>query len=101
MTTRKGIIFASGAGTQRHPATLSITGRGYACLDTDTHDSLLETSMYIAKLENRQSLKAPCPKEICFRQGRIDAERTTLLAQALVKNGYGSYLRNLVKGRGC
>lgn len=80
---------------------VEIMGRGYAWLDTGTHDSLLEASMYIATLEKRQGLKVACPEEICFRQGWIDAERITRLAQPLVKNGYGRYLLNLVKGRGC
>jgi glucose-1-phosphate thymidylyltransferase len=80
---------------------VEIMGRGYAWLDTGTHDSLLEASMYIATLEKRQGLKVACPEEICFRQGWIDAEQIARLAQPLVKNGYGRYLLSLVKGRGC
>lgn len=80
---------------------VEIMGRGYAWLDTGTHDSLLEASMYIATLEKRQGLKVACPEEICFRQGWIDAEQIARLAQPLVKNGYGRYLMNLLKGRGC
>ncbi len=57
--------------------------------------------MYIATLEKRQGLKVACPEEICFRQGWIDAAQIARLAQPLVKNGYGRYLMNLVKGRGC
>lgn len=78
---------------------IEIMGRGYAWLDTGTHDSLLEASMYIATLEKRQGLKVAWPEEICFRHGWIDAEQITRLAQPLVKNGYGRYLLNLVKSR--
>lgn len=76
---------------------VEIMGRGYAWLDTGTHDSLLEAGMYIATLEKRQGLKVACPEEICFRQGWIDADQIARLAQPLTKNGYGRYLLNILK----
>lgn len=75
---------------------VEIMGRGYAWLDTGTHDSLLDASQYIATMERRQGLKVACPEEICFRAGWIDAEQLDRLAQPLLKNGYGQYLRNLL-----
>lgn len=75
---------------------VEIMGRGYAWLDTGTHDSLLDASQYIATMERRQGLKVACPEEICFRAGWIDAEQLERLAQPLLKNGYGQYLRNLL-----
>jgi glucose-1-phosphate thymidylyltransferase len=73
-------------------------GRGYAWLDTGTHDSLMEAGLYIATLEKRQGLKVACPEEICFRKGWIDAEQLAQLAQPLAKNGYGAYLLRILKG---
>ncbi len=78
---------------------VEIMGRGYAWLDTGTHDSLLEASQYIATLERRQGLKVACPEEISFRSGWIDAEHLLRLAQPLAKNGYGKYLQNLLKDK--
>ncbi|MGJ7475829.1 glucose-1-phosphate thymidylyltransferase RfbA [Pseudomonas fulva] len=75
---------------------VEIMGRGYAWLDTGTHDSLLDASQYIATMERRQGLKVACPEEICFRAGWIDAQQLERLAQPLLKNGYGQYLRNLL-----
>ena len=72
-------------------------GRGYAWLDTGTHDSLLDASQFIATLERRQGLKVACPEEIAYRQGWIDAEQVVRLAQPLIKNGYGQYLLGLLK----
>jgi glucose-1-phosphate thymidylyltransferase len=71
---------------------VEIMGRGYAWLDTGTHDSLLEAGQFIATLENRQGLKVACPEEIAFRQEWIDAAQLEKLARPLAKNGYGQYL---------
>ncbi|HVJ62224.1 MAG TPA: glucose-1-phosphate thymidylyltransferase RfbA [Tahibacter sp.] len=71
-------------------------GRGYAWLDTGTHESLVEASNYVETIERRQGLKVCCPEEIAFTQGWIDAEQVLRLAAPLAKNQYGQYLRNLV-----
>ena len=76
---------------------VEIMGRGYAWLDTGTHESLLDASQFIATLENRQGLKVACPEEIAYRQGWIAAEQLQVLAQPLTKNGYGQYLLRLLK----
>ena len=72
-------------------------GRGYAWLDTGTHDSLVEASNYVETIESRQGLKVCCPEEIAFLQGWIDAEQVLRLASPLSKNGYGQYLLRLVR----
>jgi glucose-1-phosphate thymidylyltransferase len=74
---------------------VEIMGRGYAWLDTGTHDSLLEASQFIATLEKRQGLKVACPEEIAFRAGWITREQLEALAQPMLKNGYGQYLRQV------
>ncbi|MFG0407996.1 glucose-1-phosphate thymidylyltransferase RfbA [Pseudomonas sp. FYR_11] len=76
---------------------VEIMGRGYAWLDTGTHDSLLEASGYIATIERRQGLKVACPEEVAFRQGWIDAQQLEQLAAPLAKNGYGQYLQRLIR----
>jgi glucose-1-phosphate thymidylyltransferase len=76
---------------------VEIMGRGYAWLDTGTHESLLDASQFIATLENRQGLKVACPEEIAYRQQWIDATQLEQLAQPLSKNGYGQYLLRLIK----
>ena len=76
---------------------VEIMGRGYAWLDTGTHDSLLEAGQFIATLEKRQGLKVACPEEIAWRSGWIDAERLNALAQPMLKNGYGQYLAKLLR----
>ncbi|MGH9547841.1 MAG: glucose-1-phosphate thymidylyltransferase RfbA [Terriglobales bacterium] len=78
---------------------VEVMGRGYAWLDTGTHESLLEASQFIATLENRQGLKVACPEEIAYRQGWIDATQLEKLAQPLTKNGYGQYLLRVLKER--
>ncbi len=76
---------------------VEIMGRGYAWLDTGTHDSLLDASQFIATLEKRQGLKVACPEEVALRNGWIDAGQLEQLAQPMVKNGYGQYLLRLLK----
>ncbi|VFR50043.1 Glucose-1-phosphate thymidylyltransferase [plant metagenome] len=76
---------------------VEIMGRGYAWLDTGTHDSLLEGASFIATLQKRQGLQVACPEEIAYRQGWISAEQLRQLADPLKKNGYGQYLLNLLK----
>jgi glucose-1-phosphate thymidylyltransferase len=76
---------------------VEIMGRGFAWLDTGTHDSLLEAASFIATLQKRQGLQVACPEEIAFRQGWIHAEQLAALADPLKKNGYGQYLLNLLK----
>ncbi len=77
---------------------VEVMRRGYAWLDTGTHDSLLDASQFIATIERRQGLKVSCPEEIAFRQGWISADELEKLAQPLLKNGYGQYLQKLLKG---
>jgi glucose-1-phosphate thymidylyltransferase len=76
---------------------VEIMGRGYAWLDTGTHDSLLEASQFIATLENRQGLKISCPEEIAYRRGWINANQLEKLTATLSKNRYGQYLQRVLK----
>jgi glucose-1-phosphate thymidylyltransferase len=78
---------------------VEIMGRGYAWLDTGTHDSLLEAGQFIATIEKRQGLKVACPEEIAWRQGWIDDAQLERCADALGKSSYGSYVRSLVQSR--
>ena len=81
---------------KRGQLNVEIMGRGYAWLDTGTHDSLMEAGQFIATLEKRQGLKVACPEEIAFRAGWIDAAQLEALAKPLAKNGYGQYLQKLL-----
>jgi glucose-1-phosphate thymidylyltransferase len=72
-------------------------GRGYAWLDTGTHESLMEAGNYIQTIENRQGLKVCCPEEIAYGHGWIDAEQVMRLAAPLAKTGYGQYLQHLIE----
>jgi glucose-1-phosphate thymidylyltransferase len=76
--------------------TVEIMGRGYAWLDTGTHDSLLEAGQFVATLERRQGLKIACPEEVAWRRGWISDDAFRALADSLAKSGYGQYLRRLV-----
>jgi glucose-1-phosphate thymidylyltransferase len=78
---------------------VQIMRRGYAWLDTGTHDSLLEASQFIATLERRQGLKIACPEEIAWRKGWISSEQVARLAQSMVPNGYGQYLLRMLAER--
>jgi glucose-1-phosphate thymidylyltransferase len=82
---------------EKEKLNVEIMGRGYALLDTGTHDSLLEASQFIATLENRQGLKVSCPEEISYRQGWINATQLEKLAAPLSKNGYGQYLKKVLQ----
>ena len=82
---------------QQEQLNVELMGRGYAWLDTGTHESLLEAGQFIATLEHRQGLKAACPEEVAYRAGWIGATQLEQLAQPLLKNGYGQYLMRLLK----
>jgi len=82
---------------EKEKLNVEIMGRGYAWLDTGTHDSLLEASQFIATLENRQGLKVSCPEEISYRHGWINASQLEKLAAPLSKNGYGQYLKKVLQ----
>ncbi|MCE2656656.1 MAG: glucose-1-phosphate thymidylyltransferase RfbA [Rubrivivax sp.] len=78
---------------------VEIMGRGYAWLDTGTHDSLLDAGQFIATLERRQGLKVACPEEVAWRRGWIDDEQLQRLAKPLSKNAYGQYLQNVLRDK--
>lgn len=84
---------------ERGQLNVEIMGRGYAWLDTGTHESLMEASNFIETIEHRQGLKVACPEEIAYRQGFISAGQLEALAQSLGKNGYGKYLLRLLNER--
>ena len=75
-----------------------LLGRGFAWLDTGTHDSLSEASTFVEVIEKRQGLKIACLEEIAYRNGWIDAERLRQVASPMLKNQYGQYLLKLIKG---
>jgi len=81
----------------RDDLTVQVLKRGYAWLDTGTHDSLLDAGQYIATLEHRQGLKIACLEEIAWRQGWIDRQQVESVAQPLSKNGYGQYLLRILR----
>jgi len=76
---------------------VELMGRGYAWLDTGTHESLLEAHQFVQTIEHRQGLKIACPEEIAFRKGWISEAALTALAQPMLKNGYGQYLMQVIK----
>ena len=78
---------------------VEIMGRGYAWLDTGTHESLLNASQFIATIENRQGLKIACPEEISFNQGWINDAQLEKLSSSLLKNQYGQYLQRVLRAK--
>jgi len=82
---------------ERNQLSVEIMGRGYAWLDTGTHESMIDASNFIQTIEQRQGLKVACPEEIAYRKGFNDGERVEKLAQPLPKNGYGQHLLRMLK----
>ena len=84
---------------EQNKLNVEIMGRGFAWLDTGTHESLLEAGNFIQTIEHRQGLKIACPEEIAYRKGFINAEQLKILAQPLSKNAYGQYLLKLIEDK--
>jgi glucose-1-phosphate thymidylyltransferase len=84
---------------ERGELDVRVMGRGHAWLDTGTHESLIEASLFVQTLEKRQGLKIACPEEIAYRMGYIDGAQLEALAQPLIKSGYGQYLVGLLRDR--
>nr|WP_321459167.1 glucose-1-phosphate thymidylyltransferase RfbA [uncultured Vibrio sp.] len=82
---------------QQGQLNVEILGRGYAWLDTGTHESLLEAAQFVETIEKRQGYKVACPEEIAYNQGWLTAQQVKQLAKPLVKSGYGQYLNSLLK----
>ncbi|WP_432445788.1 glucose-1-phosphate thymidylyltransferase RfbA [Enterobacter asburiae] len=82
---------------EKNSLSVAIMGRGYAWLDTGTHESLIEAGNFIQTIESRQGLKVSCPEEIAYRKGFIDKKQLAKLAKELNKNDYGKYLQHLAK----
>ncbi|MDB2536647.1 glucose-1-phosphate thymidylyltransferase RfbA [Alphaproteobacteria bacterium] len=81
---------------EKNKASIELMSRGYAWLDTGTHESLIEANQFVQTIEHRQGLKIACPEEIAFRNGWIDASDLQELAKPMLKNGYGRYLMNVI-----
>lgn len=94
------ITAVNDAYLQQGQLNVEIMQRGYAWLDTGTHDSLLDAGQFIATLERRQGLKVACPEEIAWRRGFIDAAQLARIAEPLAKSGYGQYLLRLLQDAG-
>ena len=84
---------------QRGSLSVKTMGRGYAWLDTGTHESMLEASQFIHTIESRQGLKVACPEEIAWRNGWIDDAQLEDMAMLLAKSGYGQYLKGLLRDK--
>ncbi|CDH07104.1 glucose-1-phosphate thymidylyltransferase [Xenorhabdus bovienii str. oregonense] len=84
---------------ERNKLSVAMMGRGYAWLDTGTHESLISASNFIQTIEERQGLKVSCPEEIAYRKGFINASQLVKLAEALSKNTYGKYLLKMIHGK--
>jgi len=82
---------------EKQQLSVELMSRGYAWLDTGTHESLVEAHQFVQTIEHRQGLKIACPEEIAFRKGWISEAALTALAQPMLKNGYGQYLMQVIK----